>query len=179
MSRFNTGIEATAKNLAILSSVMGQMSDGIWENTRAMEKYWKSLSVNVDAKSNKIIIEDIHNVCDNPAEFMANKIKQVIKREIEWGGNLTWDRNCSEVSDYLSRHNCQVTVGDCYKLYDQLKGRSIAKNTYTDTKIYNVNVSLNGQTITISDLEATSIYEAKDKAKQLIIDNARFTVAEA
>jgi hypothetical protein len=37
--RFTTTIPATDKRLKILSSVIGQMSDGIWEKTRYMEKY--------------------------------------------------------------------------------------------------------------------------------------------
>ena len=37
--RITTTIPATSKRLNILSSVIGQMSDGIWENTRSMEKY--------------------------------------------------------------------------------------------------------------------------------------------
>ena len=41
--RITTHIKSTEKRLDILGSVMGQMSDGIWENTRSMEKYWKNL----------------------------------------------------------------------------------------------------------------------------------------
>ena len=47
--RITTHIKSTAKRLNILSSVIGQMSDGIWENTRSMEKYWKSLDFGTDA----------------------------------------------------------------------------------------------------------------------------------
>jgi hypothetical protein len=38
--QINTGIKANSKFTEILSSVIGQMSDGIWENTLSMEKYW-------------------------------------------------------------------------------------------------------------------------------------------
>jgi hypothetical protein len=37
--QINTGIKANDKFREILSGVIGQMSDGIWENTRSMEKY--------------------------------------------------------------------------------------------------------------------------------------------
>ena len=50
--RITTSIPATDRRLSILGSVIGQMSDGIWENTRSMEKYWKSLSYGKDAAGN-------------------------------------------------------------------------------------------------------------------------------
>ena len=47
--KITTYIKANNKRQNILDSVIGQMSDGIWENTRSMEKYWKSLDFGVDA----------------------------------------------------------------------------------------------------------------------------------
>ena len=98
--RITTSIPATDRRLSILGSVIGQMSDGIWENTRSMEKYWKSLSFGKDASGN-IYLEDNHGVCANPIDFFANKIKQIIKIEIDDGNNsgLRWDRTCS-ISPY-------------------------------------------------------------------------------
>ena len=109
--RITTHIKSTDKRLNILSSVIGQMSDGIWENTRSMEKYWKSLDFGTDA-SGYIYLEDNHGVCADVYDFFANKIKQIIKIEIDDGNTsgLRWDRNCSVSPCYM---HGQVTVGDC------------------------------------------------------------------
>ena len=45
--------DATAKvDKAILESTMGQLSDGIWENSRQMEKYWFGATFSQDDKGN-------------------------------------------------------------------------------------------------------------------------------
>ena len=128
----NTGIPSTDnKSKEILSSVIGQLSDGIWENSPGMAKYWQNLDV--DTKDNNIVIvEDIYSPFwkyssterdKKVLEFFANKIKQIIKTEIDDGNdNLEWDRNCTGVSDYLG-YKEEITVRDAYKVYDKLKGR--------------------------------------------------------
>lgn len=128
----NTGIPSTDnKSKEILSSVIGQLSDGIWENSSGMVKYWQNLDV--DTKDNNIVIvEDTYSPFwkyssterdKKVLEFFANKIKQIIKTEIDDGNDdLEWDRNCTGVSDYLG-YKEEITVRDAYKVYDKLKGR--------------------------------------------------------
>lgn len=128
----NTGIPSTDnKSKEILSSVIGQLSDGIWENSPGMVKYWQNLDV--DTKDNNIVIvEDTYSPFwkyssterdKKVLEFFANKIKQIIKTEIDDGNDdLEWDRNCTGVSDYLG-YKEEITVRDAYKVYDKLKGR--------------------------------------------------------
>lgn len=166
--KFTTTIPATDKRLAILSSVIGQMSDGIWENTRSMEKYWKSLDYGTDA-SGRIYLEDNWGVCADPVDFFANKIKQIIKIEIDDGGNkgLMWDRSCS-VSPYYMHGN--VTVGDCYELYELLKGRNTSKYRYASYRPYTVDLSYAGTTFTFQ-VEALNEYSAKEKAKKTLLDS--------
>ena len=54
----------------------------------------------------------------------ADKIKQIkIKIEIEDGNDakLEWSRSCSAIGPFYIHGG--VTVGDCYELYELLKGR--------------------------------------------------------
>jgi hypothetical protein len=143
----NTGIKANDKFMSILSSVIGQMSDGIWENTRSMEKYWKSLDYRTDA-SGYIIIEDRHFVCSDPVDFFANKIKQIIKIEIDDGNSrMSWDRLCSVTPSYIGRG--VATVGDCYQLYELLKGRNTSKHKYATYSTYDVTLTVDGNAIVV------------------------------
>ena len=169
--RINTGIKADQKFKDILNSVIGQMSDGIWENTRSMEKYWKSLDyVVVDGY---IVIDDRHYVCSNPVDFFANKIKQIIKIEIEDGHTtLDWNRNCSEVPHYI--HGC-VTVGDCYKLYELLKGRDTTKHHYATYETYRVRMVYDGMAVEM-DIDALNQWDAEKKAKERLMKKLSCTV---
>lgn len=165
-----TGIKATKQFQDILSSVIGQMSDGIWENTRSMEKYWRSLDYQIDANG-CLVIEDRYGVCADPVDFFANKIKQIIKIEIDDGRNshLTWDRHCGVTPEYLERGN-PLTAGDCYKLYELLKGRDTTKHNYTTYTTYDVVLTINGVQ-TVVTVSAVTPYAAKAEAlKQVIVD---------
>ena len=124
----DTGIPATDKKaFEILESVIGQLSDGIWEDSLRMSKYWKNF--NIDTRDGNIIINETYNSPfrwddqKKVLDFFANKIKQIIKTEIEDGHDgMTWDRSCNVISDYLGYEE-QISVKDAYKVYDQLKGR--------------------------------------------------------
>ena len=77
-----THIKSNKQRLDILGSVIGQMSDGIWENTVAMKKYQRNLNYE-SSPTGELIIIDEDGVCANPVYFFANKIKQIIREEIE------------------------------------------------------------------------------------------------
>jgi hypothetical protein len=169
--RVNTGIKADPKFMTILNACIGQMSDGIWENTRSMEKYWKSLDVDVDS-TGSIIIEDRHFVCSNPVDFMANKIKQIIKIEIDDGNTkLNWSRTCSAVPQYIT-YGRPITVGDCYELYELLKGRNTSKNQYSSYRPYEVELTYGTSTFKFT-IEALSASQAKEQAIRNL--TSRFT----
>ena len=157
-----TNIKATEQFRSILASVIGQMSDGIWENTRSMEKYWKSLDYSVNP-AGFLVIEDRHGVCANPCDFFANKIKQIIKIEIEDGSNLYWDRNCGKCPTYI--HGSYTTVGDCYALYELLKGRSTYGKSYATYSDYKVSVELLGTKYDVA-VKALSASSARNVAIQ-------------
>ena len=162
MSIINTGIKNNTKYSEILRSCLGQMSDGIWENTRTMEKYWKSLSVSTSA-AGEIVIEDRHGVCADPVDFMANKIKQIIKIEIEDGNDrLSWNRACSGCPSYIG-YGAAITVGDCYQLYELLKGRGTEKKGYATYEEYHIVLTCDGASFEF-DVEALTPSKAKEQA---------------
>lgn len=175
--RFTTTIPATNKRLHILGSVIGQMSDGIWENTRSMEKYWKSLSYGKDAFGN-IYLEDSYGVCADVYDFFANKIKQIIKIEIEDGTTpgLKWERCCGFRPCYIDgiiSHN--ITVGECYELYELLKGRDASKYHYTKYKSYEVSFTLGSEIITFT-VEATHPTNAQAEAEKELFRHIKTSV---
>lgn len=109
----------------ILNSVIGQMSDGIWENSSRMNRYWKYADIIKEGSEIAIKISypnSYENGFKGKSEneikkFFAQKIKQIVKEE-----ELNWDRNNEERSCYLDRHS-GVTVKDAYRVYDKLLGR--------------------------------------------------------
>lgn len=168
----NTGIKANDKFMNILSSVIGQMSDGIWENSRSMEKYWKSLDYRTDS-AGYIIIEDHNYVCADPVDFFANKIKKIVQIEIEDGNTkMYWDRSCSAVPCYM--HGV-VTVGDCYQLYELLKGRNTSKHKYATFSSYDVTLIVDGHVVVIP---VTALNERDAKASALKKLTEQTVVAE-
>lgn len=161
-----TTIPYTKKRADILESVIGQLSDGIWENNNSMRKYWKSLSYG-QTQDGMIWIEDRNYVCTKPLDFFANKIKQIVKIEIEDGyctKGLEWSRHCAIHPGYF---HGDVTVGECYEMYELLKGRDVTKNTYAENSDYAVTVSLGdfAHTVVVTALNAN---KAKQKALEIL-----------
>lgn len=122
----------------IIDSMLGQVSDGIWENSPKAEHYWPFISAEMAGKEVVLVVSEelwqsrIHNhrisnafvdMDDNKVkEWCANKIKAVIKEE-----GLAWKRDNEEETDYCSRHD-GTTVSDCYYVYEVLKGRNVLKH---------------------------------------------------
>ena len=113
----------------VIDSVLGQLSDGIWGNSRGMEKYWKyartngtNIQVNTDYWGSGFSGKSEKDVCN----WFANKAKQVVKIWAEdYGLGDVWDRNNTDVVDYMGGHEVpEITVADVYECYDFLKGRS-------------------------------------------------------
>lgn len=53
LDRTSLRINLTPEQRDLISSVLGQLSDGYWENSRAAEKYWK----NIHLKDNDLIVD--------------------------------------------------------------------------------------------------------------------------
>lgn len=138
----STGLTSD-KDQEVLDSVIGQLSDGIWENSPAMEKYWRTLDI---VKENGTLCFKVvgqgyvdkrfdpngrnrSRYIDSPwrgksdeevLKWFAQKVKQVVKTEITYGSSAKWDRNDTTELDYMSSG---ITVKDAYKVYDALLKR--------------------------------------------------------
>lgn len=127
----------------IINAVVGQLSDGMWENSPGMGRYWK-FTDGIDDKGNIIVYNGFERrdqyagrdrygaskytpqwtnsafgqMSDEEVKrYFAHKIKQIVKEE-----GLEWSRDNTEHSDYLD-YNSGVTVRDAYRVYDRLLGR--------------------------------------------------------
>lgn len=141
------------KSFTILKRVMGQLSDGIWENSTQMRKYWNNLEIvwivnetgtkTVGIKDYGFPYNTFLKVYDKWHSFkkygeaeeyyekyvlnwFANKIKQIIKIEKEDGFKTAdWDRHNHNLSNYISSYgeSSNIEIADIYQVYDILKRR--------------------------------------------------------
>lgn len=121
-----TGI--SKETLSFMQGVLGQLSDGYWENSSIMENYWRFAKIESGAlilswspiyyasyKSSKWGQMSEAHIKD----FFANKIKFLVKEEL---GPKSWSRDNESELSYLSGRVC-----DAYRAYDELKGRTAKK----------------------------------------------------
>lgn len=160
----------------ILDSVSGQLSDGMWENSRGYEKYWTNFRV-VRLDDNRVVFhvnkDSYTRYCgrylDNPfarmsdTEFLAwyaGKLKAVIVCEAKDHGwkKGWWKRdNTTNTSCYLDR-KLDITVADIYTVYDELLGRKNRADDVYGTRIWGRKAD--AETIA----KRTKLAEAKAKA---------------
>ena len=162
----------------VLLSVIGQLSDGIWENSRGMEKYWQY--ADIIKKGSEIYIsvntENYESGYRGKSEqdikrYFAQKVKQIVKEE-----GLEWSRDNTEISYYLARDS-EVTVQDAYRVYDKLLGRvdrikteeSKEIKTERGKRIARYREFDNGHVL--HQWDEMSNEEAEEKAKQASIEN--------
>ena len=129
----------------ILRSVLGQLSDGLWENSRGYEKYWQNFDVfrrsngqvyfEVNTDRMLVVPGRPYHYYDNPfkqmsdAEFLnwvAAKLKAVIVAELKDNSIPSkegWKRNNTTFESTYLAYNEKITVADIYVIYDWLKGR--------------------------------------------------------
>lgn len=132
-----TGLSKKYKDM--LRAVIGQMSDGYWENTPMMRGYWKfwdigtaggEITIEVDAASgeregDRFIENRFYRMSDDAIKkFFADKIKFLIKAE-DLG---KWDGGNERETDFLSYDRPYYRVKDCYYAYEILKGRNARKH---------------------------------------------------
>ena len=133
--QFDNNREYRIKNLSqnaiqAINSIIGQLSDGYWENSTAMEYYWPY----IDTDNTDVIIKGCNNYYDRHnkycrfadmneqhiKEWLANKIKFIVKYELEdYPNKGKWERNNDSELDYIDG-----TVSQAYAAYDELKGRN-------------------------------------------------------
>jgi len=113
------------KNLDVLNTVIGQLSDGIWENSRVMEKYWKNLKIETSCNGEILIITKPFSPFESRSqvrEFFAKKLKAIVKKEKEWSNpDIQWNRNCNIKLSYF---HGETSVSDVYEVYELLNNMS-------------------------------------------------------
>lgn len=123
-------------NHDILDSVMGQLSDGKWENVPMMAKYWRNAHIADEGGKVVIVIDDsrwdsgFRGKDDKWIKnWFAGKIKEIVYDEM---GGSQWNRADRTQLDYLTRsRENPITVRDAYQAYEILKGRNI-RNRYAE-----------------------------------------------
>lgn len=166
----------------ILDSVHGQLSDGMWENSRRYDKYWTNLQVCRDGDNHIYfnVNADYYGMycgrgIDNPfarmsdTEFLnwyANKLKAVIVQE---GKDNSWSKgwwsrtNHSNKTIYLNR-SADVTVADVYCVYDALKGRIFRSSAAEKSRV--ISEPLTREAIEAAKQKAREeLNEAKEQLK--------------
>jgi hypothetical protein len=135
------------KAYEILRSVLGQLSDGLWENSRGYEKYWQNFDVfrrsngqvyfEVNTDRMLVVPGRPYHYYDNPfrqmsdAQFLnwiAAKLKAVIVAELKdesIPSREGWKRNNTTFESAYLSYKEKITVADIYVVYDWLKGRKI------------------------------------------------------
>ena len=127
----------SAKAKEILSSVIGQWSDGIYENSNRMNKYWMFADIITEAngqvciKISKDRYDKHYEVINGfiamsdieVKEFFAKYIKAIAKIELHDNKIQNgWKRNGAFDISYLS-YNENITVAHVYALYEIMLGR--------------------------------------------------------
>ena len=130
-----TGLVGNKAN-EILNGVIGQMSDGMYENIRYYEKYW--MFVEID-ENNNIVVDDadhefhygynrytpngFYHLSDNQVKaFFAKKIEDICKEELRDNGipvRGKFKANCPIETKYLNYYET-ITMGDCWNVYNIL-----------------------------------------------------------
>lgn len=138
----------------ILEAVAGQMSDGLWENSRGYDKYWTNFRVK-RLDDNRVVFvlntDSYTRYCgrylENPfyrmkdAEFLAwyaGKLKTVIRSEAKdnnWK-NGWWKRDNTENKSIYLNYKLDITVADIYTVYDALLGRKNRADDVYGTRIW-------------------------------------------
>lgn len=138
----------------ILEAVSGQMSDGLWENSRGYDKYWTNFRVK-RLDDNRIVfvlnVDSYTRYCgrylENPfcrmteTEFLAwyaGKLKTVIRSEAKdnnWKKGW-WKRDNTENKSIYLNYKLDITVADIYAVYDALLGRKNRADDVYGTRIW-------------------------------------------
>lgn len=132
----------------ILDAVSGQLSDGMWENSRGYDKYWTNFRVKrLDDNRIVFVLNTDYSTyycnryLENPfrrmteTEFLAwyaGKLKTVIRAEAKdnnWKKGW-WKRDNTENKSIYLNYKLDITVADVYCVYDELLGR---KNRVDET----------------------------------------------
>lgn len=136
-----TNIPSTAKSLEIMRSVIGQLSDGIWENTRGYGSYWYcadiidddgfiAISVNSDRYYwylDKLILNRYFDMSDAEIrKFFRNKLRTIVRHEANDNPmyDYSFTRDNAMTLDYIG-YKETIEVGDVFNVFNILKQEPI------------------------------------------------------
>ena len=136
--RVPTGL-ACPKGKVLLSSIKGQLSDGLWENSPTMEGYWKFFCIDDEGGDVTICISKAgHQWVYGHSKIVQNKFcsmtdKQILERFASWiwrvareeaadwpSSGFKLEKGNEAVSEYLGGSGNELTGGDIWSLRKQL-----------------------------------------------------------
>lgn len=138
----DTGLKGNIQK-DILASVLGQLSDGYWENSDRMEMYWRNIKVGEQNGNVVLIVKEdsfpYYAMGDQEVlQWFGKKIKFLIKKEFE-NNKKAWKRtNTKDKTVWLSHsYPSETSVSDCYQAYDILMGRNTTNKKYALEDVFN------------------------------------------
>lgn len=140
----NTGLTDSA-SLNVLLSTLGQLSDGIWENSNVARHYWEFAEVEmIDGEVCLVIKKNAYESYDNrcrPIEnyfrtrmhldptaikkYFANKVRAVVRENAKDYPNagIKCSAKCDAELDYMSSYDNRdipIKASDAYRVYKAL-----------------------------------------------------------
>lgn len=140
----NTGLTDSA-SLNVLLSTLGQLSDGIWENSNVARHYWEFAEVEMIDDEVCLVIKkdsyDFHSGNCRPTEnyfrtrmhldptsikkYFANKVRAVVRENAKDypSRGIKCTAKCEVALDYMSdydNHDNEIRACDAYKVYKAL-----------------------------------------------------------
>lgn len=136
----NTGIEGNLGKI-ILKCVIGQLSDGMWENSNTMGFYWPYVKIELNEKDEVCIVISlckpwcncfISKLEADPTKIMlwfADKIHRVVKEERKYHPErgIRFSSKCDVQLGYM---DCKVN--EAHAVYKALKDRCKARQEQLD-----------------------------------------------
>lgn len=123
----------------VLLNVIGQLSDGMWENSRAMEHYWLFVRIEENSNGDVCIMISRDEFSDyhknnklkhmNPEqirEWFAKKARQIVNQESKDYPNrgIKCNSKCDVTLNYMYNHedsNIKIKASDVYKTCKALR----------------------------------------------------------
>lgn len=142
----NTGLNDRV-SLNVLKSTLGQLSDGLWENSRKAERYWPFADAEMIDGNVCLVISKEYNkrygtgrdawgytngfrldLAMDPAsikKYFANKVRAVVRQEAKDypDAGIKCTAKCEAALDYMSdydNYDNKIRACDAYKVYKAL-----------------------------------------------------------
>lgn len=152
-------LENTEKNFTILDSILGQLSDGMWENSPRMEGYWKFCDVKVIDGNLVFEIDarqaELEPIWDYRYDRFFKRSFKILKRH-RWIANPYYDHN------FALNYICKKFAGFLKTIVKAETGK-FDKNNNSSELCY-----LSRNNICITPADAYKMYNALYTAEKTI-----------